>query len=92
MDDRERNDALLEALKCQTGLEIKRERLEVRDYLLPNLLVERKSYCDFCESIKNGRLFRQATQLSRSSIQPLLIIEAVAPKLFKNPMPDDAVR
>ena len=92
VDDREGNVALLDVLRNEAGMEIEFRRLEVGDYLLPNLLVERKSYRDFCESIKNGRLFRQAIQLSRSSIQPLIIIEAAVPSNFRNPVPQEAVR
>ena len=92
VDDRERNEDLLREFSREAGVEIEFQRLEVGDYLLPNLVVERKSYRDFCESIKNGRLFRQATQLSRSSKQPLILIEAPKPSVFRNPVPIHAVR
>ncbi len=75
VDDRERNQRLLSILKAEPGISLQYERLLVGDYLFPNLLVERKSLGDFCQSIKEGRLFRQAEDLARSSIRPLIIVE-----------------
>jgi DNA excision repair protein ERCC-4 len=74
VDDRERNDHLLTALQ-QAATEISIKRLAVGDYLLDNLIVERKSFADFSASITDGRLFRQASYLAAASEQPLLIVE-----------------
>lgn len=74
VDDRERNDHLLTTLQ-QAATEISIKRLAVGDYLLDNLIVERKSFADFSASITDGRLFRQASCLASASVQPLLIVE-----------------
>ncbi len=77
VDDRERNDHLLATLQ-QAATEICVKRLSVGDYLLDNLIVERKSLADFCSSIIDGRLFRQASHLAAASEQSLLIVEGAA--------------
>lgn len=74
VDDRERNDHLLATLQ-QAATEISIKRLPVGDYLLDKLIVERKSLADFSASITDGRLFRQASSLTRVSEQPLVIVE-----------------
>jgi ERCC4-type nuclease len=74
VDDRERNDYLLATLQ-QAATEISIKRLPVGDYLLDKLIVERKSFADFSASITDGRLFRQASSLTRVSEQPLVIVE-----------------
>jgi DNA excision repair protein ERCC-4 len=74
VDDRERSDHLLTALQ-QSGIKILIKRLEIGDYLIDNLVIERKSLTDFCASIADGRLFRQAARLAAISKQPLIILE-----------------
>ena len=80
-DDREKDERIFFAFQTQRDVIIQVERLQVGDYLLDNLLVERKSFVDFCKSIKDGRLFHQAAQLARSRIQPLIIIEGISADL-----------
>ena len=90
-DSRERNERIFLALQTEGDIIMQVERLEVGDYLLHNLLVERKSFVDFCESIKDGRLFRQAIQLARSRIQPLIIIEGISADLTKTSIKREAI-
>ena len=77
IDYRERNEQLLSIIQKVSNVVVRFEKLSVGDYVFPSLIVERKSFLDFCESIKDGRLFRQATQLSRSNIQPIIIVEII---------------
>ena len=51
-------------------------RLPVADIEIgQRLLVERKTIADFAASLEDGRLFRQARALSRTSPRPLMILE-----------------
>jgi len=75
IDDRE--PALMgEEFRKIGNMIIRRQRLLAGDYLLDgDLLVERKTIPDFCQSIKDGRLFQQAKKLSNSSVPACLILE-----------------
>jgi len=56
------------------GIEVQRRQLPVGDYLLPDgIAVERKS-SDFVQSIQNGRIWYQLSNLSQYE-HPILIIE-----------------
>ncbi|HLF33430.1 MAG TPA: ERCC4 domain-containing protein [Cyclobacteriaceae bacterium] len=74
-DDREKNDQLLSTLIEAPNTEVRRGRLAVGDFKLDHLLVERKTIRDFCASVRDGRLFRQAKLLASSYVQPLIILE-----------------
>ena len=50
--------------------------LEVGDYILtPDICVERKSISDLIGSLNNGRLYNQATSMTRFYTRPMLLIE-----------------
>ena len=58
------------------GVYIEPQQLAIGDYVLSSRLgVERKNVDDFLESLINGKLFKQITQLRGSYSRPLLIIE-----------------
>lgn len=92
IDDRERNARLLLTLKEQGNTQVRTCRLAVGDYLLNNLLVERKSFADLCISIKDGRLFRQATQLASAGVQPLIILEGTFTDLKATAMTRETIQ
>ncbi len=75
IDDRE--PSILEEEFRKTGnMIIHRQRLVAGDYLFDgDLLVERKTIPDFCQSIKDGRLFNQAKLLTKSPVPACLILE-----------------
>ncbi|MEX2335959.1 MAG: ERCC4 domain-containing protein [Fulvivirga sp.] len=76
VDDRETNKALIESLMTNVGVSTNVCRLSIGDYQVNDaLLVERKTIKDFCISIKDGRLFRQAAKLSIAPIQGIVILE-----------------
>lgn len=82
VDTRESNSRVPKLLK-ERGARLNPVELEVGDYILSNrLVVERKTYSDFINSILDGRLFQsispgQNSQLTKLAQQklPLLILE-----------------
>ncbi len=76
MDDRERVSILIERLQTQFSVTCRRERLKYGDYKIPpDTIVERKTTHDFCVSLIQGRLFRQAYWLAECTDNPILLIE-----------------
>lgn len=76
IDDRERNQDLLTALRGIDGLDIKCVRLDVGDFRIDDaVVVERKTAADFAASIVDGRLFSQASRMVQSPLRPAYIIE-----------------
>lgn len=50
--------------------------MQFGDYQInEDTIFERKSYADFCHSITDGRLFRQAEALSKNFKNPIIILE-----------------
>jgi len=91
-DDREKNDRLLLALREAGNTIVRTGRLITGDYLVDNLLVERKTIPDLCVSITNGRLFRQAVQLVSADLQPLIILEGTSADLKASGMKREAIQ
>ena len=50
------------------------ERLEIGDYIIGNMIIERKSSSDFISSILDGRLFRQLNNMQDLEFKPVLAI------------------
>jgi DNA excision repair protein ERCC-4 len=92
VDDRERDDKLLIALQLEGNTIIRKCRLAKGDYLLENLLVERKTILDLCISITDGRLFRQAAQLALADVQPLIILEGTSSDLKNSGMKRETIQ
>jgi DNA excision repair protein ERCC-4 len=66
----------------QANYEICPVTLEVGDYVLaPDICLERKSLSDLIGSLASGRLFSQATAMSRCYKTSVLLIEVWAMKL-----------
>ena len=75
VDHRERGSTVVDALRA-AGLEVRVEDLPVGDYVLgPDLAVERKGPTDLGASIRDGRIFDQATRLQSAYVQAVLLIE-----------------
>ena len=75
VDNRERNNALIEGL---LGMDIRLSflQLPVGDYIISDrMCVERKTARDFELSIIDARLFEQAERLGKSFLKPILILE-----------------
>ena len=66
----------LPSLIHKRGMDIEPVTIEVGDYILtPEICVERKSISDLIGSLQNGRLFNQATNMTRFYAKPMLLIE-----------------
>ncbi|KAK4475913.1 hypothetical protein MN116_001156 [Schistosoma mekongi] len=66
----------LPALLHRKGLKVEPMTLSIADYILaPHLCIERKSVSDLVGSLNSGRLFHQATAMSRHYASPVLLIE-----------------
>merc|ERR1711874_48800 len=68
--------SLLPSLLHKRGIDIEPVTLEVGDYILtPEICVERKSISDLIGSLNSGRLYNQATAMTRFYARPMLLIE-----------------
>ena len=57
------------------NIEVKRDQLEIGDYLLPDsTVIERKTVSDFLSSIIDGRIWMQAKNLTQYE-NPMIVIE-----------------
>ncbi len=78
-DDRERQSAVVAALRSHAGVKVTVRRLDLGDYLLDGrILFERKTLRDFAASLKDGRLFEQAIRLAASPMHKAMILEGSA--------------
>ena len=76
VDDREPTDGVTAALRSHPDVELRMERLALGDYRVDDtLLFERKTLVDLTQSIKDGRLFRQALRLIGAPLRTALILE-----------------
>jgi DNA excision repair protein ERCC-4 len=74
----------LPALLHRRGIDIEPITLQVGDYILtPELCVERKSVSDLIGSLQTGRLYQQATAMTRHYAKPVLLIEFDQNKPFQ---------
>lgn len=73
----------LPSLLHKRGIDIEPVTLEVGDYILtPEICVERKSISDLIGSLNSGRLYNQATSMTRFYAMPMLLIEFDSNKPF----------
>ena len=73
----------LPSLLHKRGIDVEPVTLEVGDYILtPEICVERKSISDLIGSLNSGRLYNQATSMSRFYSKPMLLIEFDSNKPF----------
>jgi DNA excision repair protein ERCC-4 len=92
VDQRENNQRLLNVLNRSNGVRIQKGHLHIGDYRLNQLLVERKTIPDLVGSIKDGRLFMQASKLKKSGLPVLFIIEGTVRDLHKTGMKRQAIQ
>jgi DNA excision repair protein ERCC-4 len=75
VDERERNSRVPKFL-IEDGAQIDFARLSVGDYIIaPEIAIERKTIRDLINSIYDGRLFIQCSNLTQFYSKPILIIE-----------------
>jgi len=82
----------LNYLRGTENSSLKINRLANGDYLLNNLTVERKTFPDFVQSIKDGRLFQQASCLSSLNNPCMMILEGTFKDVFKTKMKREAIQ
>ena len=74
MDARERNSTIVSALRREAELDI--SNLEVGDFIVSDrVCIERKTEADFLQSIIDGRLMQQLSQMKREFEIPTLVLE-----------------
>lgn len=64
----------IRSFNSNNKVKIIEEQLEVGDFIVDEIVIERKSFNDFISSIIDGRLFRQLEELSKAD-KSILIIE-----------------
>lgn len=73
--------ALPELARESRVFDVRMVRLPVGDYVINGcVLVERKTYADFANSLSDGRLFPQAARLARSRLRSVILIEGPRPR------------
>jgi DNA excision repair protein ERCC-4 len=92
VDFREKNNRLLGMLNKSKDVSVEKGHLKVGDYRINQLLVERKTIPDLASSIKDGRLFMQASKLKKSGSPGLFLIEGTVRDLSKTGMKRQAIQ
>ncbi len=93
VDDREARGNVPDKLRAIAGVTVQIERLVVGDYEVDGrLLVERKTLPDLAQSIKDGRLFRQACRLVAPPLKSLVILEGSSESLKSSGMHRQAIQ
>lgn len=82
IDNREKNSLVLAEL-ISDNAEVELKQLEVADYLIGDIAIERKSISDFISSMMNKRLLRQLNGLQQYPSR-LIIIEGTDEHEFYN--------
>lgn len=79
VDHREKRADVWKFLQDQEEAAVSFKTLKVGDYMIPDCCVfERKSFLDFAESVKNGRMFEQAAGLVHCGLPAMIILEGMA--------------
>jgi DNA excision repair protein ERCC-4 len=74
IDNREKDSGIPNLLK-EKGIPILFENLEIGDYIIGDLIIERKTSKDFIASIFDGRIFQQANKITSFTNKAILLIE-----------------
>lgn len=83
IDYREKNSLIASHL-IKLGLNIEFKELKIGDYIVKNIIIERKTVSDFISSMINKRLLKQIEELKQYP-NKLLIVEGVSEKeLYSN--------
>jgi len=91
-DDREAGSGVPEALALRPDVHLTYHHLSLGDYRVDDtLIIERKTVTDFARSIRDGRLFNQASRLARCrSARPCLILEGARINHWSGALPRTA--
>ena len=92
IDNREKN-SLVPSLLIGLGAEVEFRQLEIGDYIVKNVVIERKSISDLKSSIINGRIIDQMNQLKQQEQPALLLIEGISEcDIYKGIIHENALR
>ncbi len=93
-DHRERPSGVPAALERHPNVKITIHQLSLGDYRVDDtLIVERKTLTDFAKSVKDGRLFTQASRLNRvKRARPCLILEGARINHWSAALPRSAIQ
>jgi len=75
VDDRESRSGNITSLK-RRRCKVKVDRLEVGDYIVGDVVVERKDGADFISSIRDKRIWNQASNLAQAEHPIIAVIDA----------------
>lgn len=90
-DNREKNSLIISHL-IESGNKVEFKQLEIADYVIKDIAVERKTFSDFKNSIINKRLINQLLNLKQYP-KNLLILEGKEDEnLYSGKMHENAVR
>ena len=86
-DNRERGSGIPNLLS-ESNINVIMKQLLVGDYIIDdNVIIERKTNLDFVQSIISGHLFNQCSQLRKTGMIPLIIVEGNPYKTTHNIKP-----
>ena len=93
IDYRESGCGIAETLTKMAGVSVSTQRLSLGDYLVDQkLLVERKTFKDFVCSIKDGRLFHQASRLASHPMRSAILLEGMRDDLEQSRMSRESIQ
>ena len=64
----------------ELGLPVKEEALQIGDYIIGDILIERKDIRDFFSSLRDGRLWSQLYNMKESNLRGYLVVIGDVPK------------
>jgi DNA excision repair protein ERCC-4 len=76
IDNREKDSGIPNILK-ERNIPILFENLEIGDYIIGDLIIERKTSKDFIASVFDGRIFQQANKITSYTNRAILLIEGL---------------
>ena len=93
VDDRETGSGVLKALRDLGDVTVAVRRLPLGDYLVDDrILFERKTLLDLAESIKDGRLFKQACRLAASPKKTVILLEGTSAGMATSGISREAIQ
>lgn len=95
IDFREQNAGILEIIdkEYDNKIDYSLHHLKIGDYILENKVIfERKTLPDLLQSIKDGRIFRQAYKMSHHHMNGVFILEGTKKDIRENNMKRETVQ
>ena len=87
------NEVLKQTLLAESSINLEFGTLKTGDFLVNDLLlIERKTFPDLVASIKDGRIFQQASRLTSAAEHFLIILEGTSDDIKSARMKRDAIQ